>query len=194
MVHTTLHIKNMVCPRCISTVRATLEALGLRVNRVALGEADVTGESIDVPLIDERLRANGFALLFEKEELAVVRTKAALLDYLAALERDPRTVNISAYLADHLGMSYASLSKTFSKLEHTTIEKYLIVLKIERVKELLSYGELTLSEIAFRLRYSSVQALSNQFKKITGVSVSDYRHGTPLPRQSLDALRPIQES
>jgi AraC family transcriptional regulator len=185
---TTLHIKNMVCPRCIRTVSETLGGLGLSVKRVQLGEAEVGENDIPLPEIDQALQTQGFELVQEKEEQTVARIKATLIDYLAMLETNKQPVNLSAYLSERLYASYPHLSKTFSRAENTTIEKYFILLKIERVKELLSYQELTLSEIAFRLHYSSVQALSNQFKKVTGLSVSDFRHEGSAARKSLDAL------
>jgi AraC-like DNA-binding protein len=184
----TLHIKNMVCPRCISTVRETLTSLGLHVQSVQLGEVEVAETEFHSSEIDQALRQHGFELIMEKEEQTVARIKAALLDYLASLEKEKKPVNLSSYLSESLRVSYPNLSKTFSRVENTTIEKYLILLRIERVKELLSYQELTLSEIAYRLRYSSVQALSNQFRKVTGLSVSDYRHEAAPLRKSLDAL------
>jgi AraC family transcriptional regulator len=189
MPTTTLHIKNMVCPRCISVVGSTLRGLGLPVEEVRLGEAVVQSAEVDWVLIDSQLRKSGFELIFDKEGQMVEHLKAALLSYVAYLETPARLVsNLSSYLSDQFSTSYSSLSKTFSHTEHTTLEKYLILLKIERVKELLSYNELTLSEIAFRLRYSSVQALSNQFKKVTGLSVSEFRQQTAFHRKSLDAL------
>jgi len=185
---TTLHIKNMVCPRCISTVRETLTELGLHVQSVQLGEVEVAETELPASEVDQALRKHGFELITEKEEQTVTRIKAALIDYLADLETQKKLVNLSSYLSERFQVSYPNLSKTFSRVENTTIEKHLILLRIERVKELLSYGELTLSEIASCLRYSSVQALSNQFRKVTGFSVSDYRHEATSARKSLDAL------
>jgi AraC family transcriptional regulator len=183
-----LHIKNMVCPRCISTVRETLTGLGLHVEAIQLGEVAVSETEFQASDVDQALRKHGFELITEKEAQTITRIKATLIDYLADLETHKKLVNLSSYLSERLQVSYPNLSKTFSRFENTTIEKYLILLRIERVKELLSYQELTLSEIAYRLRYSSVQALSSQFRKVTGLSVSDYRHeATPL-RKSLDTL------
>jgi AraC-like DNA-binding protein len=169
-------------------VREALAGLGLHVQSVQLGEAEVAETQFHSSEVDEALRKHGFELITEKEEQMVTRIKAALIDYLANLETQKKTVNLSSYLSERFQVSYPNLSKTFSRVENTTIEKYLILLRIERVKELLSYQELTLSEIAYRLRYSSVQALSNQFRKVAGRSVSDYRHEAIPPRTSLDAL------
>jgi YesN/AraC family two-component response regulator len=94
----------------------------------------------------------------------------------------------SDYLSDKLGHSYAYLSKIFSEKAGTTLEKYIILVRIERVKELIGYGELTLSEIAYMMGYSSVQYLSNQFKQITSYSVSEYKQLPIKPRKALDKL------
>lgn len=186
----TLLIKNMVCPRCIRTVEETLKNLGLRVEEVRLGEARVVAGPGGIPMaaVEEALRHNGFALLVDRDQQTVERVKVALIEYVNALDEVDAAPLMSGYLADRLGMSYQQLSKTFSQNEEVTVERYLILLKIERVKELLSYGELTLSEIAYRLKYSSVQHLSAQFRKIVGVSVSQYKGSGMQHRHPLDAI------
>ncbi|ALI99464.1 AraC family transcriptional regulator [Rufibacter tibetensis] len=184
-----LHIKNMVCPRCIATVTEVLTQQGLKVQEVKLGEAVVTGpEEVNAPALSLALQAHGFELLQEKEEQLTDLIKTTLLEYQRHLEEEYQPITTSVYLAEKLGMSYQHLSKVFSQHTDTTIEKYLIRLKIERVKELISYGELTLSEIAHRLQYSSVQHLSNQFKKVTGVSVTDFKKDPTVERFPLDKL------
>ena len=161
MKTTSLHIKNIVCPRCISTVQRVLTNAGLQVKEVRLGEASIqTLEAPDLDALNNALEQEGFALIYDREK----------------------------QLSEKLNISYQQLSKIFSRQENTTIEKFFIKLKIEKVKELLSYHQLTLSEIAFRLKYSSVQHLSNQFKKVTGQSVSEYKQADTPPRTSLDAL------
>lgn len=185
-----LHIKNMVCPRCIAAVRQILTEQGLTVHAVELGRAEVSsGEGMpDWAQIDAALRQNGFELLQDRERQIVERIKNELLAYLYALEKEEIVTKPSAYLSEKIGFSYDHLSKLFSQYEHTTIEKYLIHLKIERVKELLSYDELTLSEIAYRLQYSSPQHLSRQFKQITGMTVSEFKQQPFVHRHSLDRL------
>ncbi|RNI33128.1 helix-turn-helix domain-containing protein [Rufibacter immobilis] len=182
-----LHIKNMVCPRCIATVTEVLTRQGLTVREVKLGEALVTGD-VHEPAVAEALWEQGFELLQEKDEQLTDLIKTTLLEYQRHLEENYQPLTTSVYLAEKLGLSYQHLSKVFSQQTGTTIEKYLIRLKIERVKELISYGELTLSEIAHRLQYSSVQHLSNQFKKVTGTSVTDYKKAPTAERLSLDKL------
>ncbi|AKQ44511.1 hypothetical protein TH63_00890 [Rufibacter radiotolerans] len=184
-----LHIKNMVCPRCIATVTEVLTGQGLTVQDVKLGEATVTTEKkVNVPALSEALQAHGFELLQEKDEQLTDLIKTTLLEYQRQLEEEYQPMTTSVYLSEKLGMSYQHLSKVFSQHTGTTLEKYLIRLKIERVKELISYGQLTLSEIAHRLQYSSVQHLSNQFKKVTGVSVTDYKKAPSVDRLPLDSL------
>jgi AraC-like DNA-binding protein len=186
----TLLIKNMVCPRCITAVRQILTELGLTVHDVSLGRAEVAGDAAtaEPAKIDAALRAHGFELLQDRERQIVERIKNELLNYLYTLEKAENPDIPSAYLSKKLGFSYDHLSKLFSQYEHTTIEKYLIHLKIERVKELLSYDEFTLSEIAYRLHYSSPQHLSRQFKQITGMTVSEFKQQPFVHRHSLDQL------
>lgn len=190
MKTTNLYIKNMVCPRCITAVRNILTEQGLTVHSVELGRAEVSAGSSepDFGQIDAALQAGGFALLQDRDRQIVERIKNELLAYLYALEEGDMTRKVSAYISDKIGFSYDYLSKLFSQYEHTTIEKYLIHLKIERVKELLSYGELTLSEIAYRLHYSSPQHLSRQFKQITGITVSAFKQRPFVHRHPLDRL------
>lgn len=188
MENTTLHIKNMVCPRCISTVTRVLQQHGLQVNEVQLGQAAVTGTP-DLPVLDAALQQEGFTLLQDRDRQLVEKIKTVLIDYLQHFETAYQPVTTSVYLSEKLGADYQYLSKVFSRLEPLTIEKYFILLKIERVKELVSYGQLTLSEIAHQLQYSSVQHLSNQFKKITGQSVSEYKNDSQPSRTPLDAIR-----
>ncbi|WP_228467001.1 AraC family transcriptional regulator [Adhaeribacter swui] len=187
METTTLHIKNMVCPRCISTVTRVLQEQGLQVNEVQLGYAEVSGHP-DLTKIDAALQPEGFTLLLDRDRQLVEKIKNTLIDYLQHFETAYQPVTTSVYLAEKLDTDYSYLSKVFSRLEPLTIEKYFILLKIERVKELLSYGQLTLSEIAHQLQYSSVQHLSNQFKKITGQSVSEYKNSLQPTRTPLDAI------
>jgi AraC family transcriptional regulator len=190
-----LHIKNMVCPRCVSTVREILESLDYEVEKVTLGQAMVTGKSTD-PVGDEKLQAKlaqqGFELLVDPDRRLIEQIKTELLGYLKRQEQDADSgkelPKLSDYLSEKLHKNYSTLSKLFSEQESITIEKYLIRLKIERVKELVSYGEMTLSEIAWKLNYSSVQYLSNQFKQVTGMSVSDFKQASDSFRKPLDDL------
>lgn len=179
----------MVCPRCILVVRDTLEKLGLRVRNVELGKAEVENpDEVSVDKIQEALQEYGFEILKGREEQTIEQIKAHLIDYVQLSERKENLSKISEYLSNKMHQNYASLSSLFSKREDITIEKYLIRLRIERVKELLSYEELTLSEIAWKLNYSSVQHLSSQFKNVTGMSVTDYKKASDSFRKTLDNI------
>ncbi len=189
-IPSTLYIKNMVCNRCIRVVREELERLGLRIGRVELGEVDlIDGKTIDLKKIQSVLEQNGFQLIEDKRVRVIERTKLAILqlvqhDYSAA----PLRLNYSDYISRELGLDYHSLSSLFSSVESVTIEQYIILQKIERVKEFLKYGELTLSEIAYKMGYSSVQHLSNQFKKVTGLTPSHFKDLKKSLRKPLDKV------
>jgi AraC-like DNA-binding protein len=188
---TTLKIKNMVCDRCIMTVEAVLEDLGFDVREVSLGNAVIFGdpERDEFDQISEELSEKGFELITDRNDKLLEELKVQLLSYLRYLEDTDDPQKLSTYLQQELNYNYSYLSNYFSKHMGMSIKKYLINLKIERVKELLTYGELTLSEIAWKLNYSSVQYLSNQFKNVTGETVSSFRsHSDKNSRQSLDAV------
>lgn len=185
---TTLYIKNMVCGRCVRVVREELEKMGLRVGRVELGEVDLLdGRPVDYNKIESVLERNGFQLIEDKNVRIIERIKLAIL---TLVQHDhgasPLHMNYSDYIARELGRDYHSLSSLFSSIENVTIEQYIILQKIERVKELLKYRELTLSEIAFKMGYSSVQHLSNQFKKVTGLTPSHFKDLKKSLRKPLD--------
>ncbi len=185
----TLHIKNMVCDRCVRVVKEELEKLGLDVHNVVLGEAVVASRKVepDRAHIRQVLRENGFDLLDSRNAQLVERIKTAIVK-LVHYNHDEVTLKLkqSEYIARELGMDYPYLSSLFSSIEGITIEKYIILQKIERVKELLKYEELTLSEIADKLSYSSVQHLSNQFKQVTGFTPREFKNLTGDVRTSLD--------
>jgi AraC family transcriptional regulator len=186
---TILYIKNMVCPRCISTVSRVLQDCGLQAGPVSLGEAHILGTMPpDISRLSAALEAEGFEVMQDREQQLAESIKYTLIDYLEHYQTQYAPVTTSVFLSEKLCLPYQQLSKAFSRQENTTVEKYFIRLKIEKVKELLSYNELTLSEIAYQLKYSSVQHLSNQFKKVTGISVSDYKQHPAAGRTSLDAL------
>ena len=171
-----LHIKNMVCPRCIFVIENELKELGANVLSIELGHATITSPvSLTLPTIESRLEQFGFELLENKEDMLVEEIKIAIGHYAQQQEESSAEVTLSEFLSRELGKNYNYLSKLFSKHESQTIERRFIEIRIERVKQLLDYEELTLSEIAIKLGYSSVHYLSNQFKKITSRSVSEYK-------------------
>ena len=186
---TTLRIKHMVCPRCIMVVRDELQRLGLEVLNVELGYAEANFPVLlDTQKIEEALKKFGFELLHDKEEVLVEEIKILVIEYLYYLENTKKPVALSAFLSGRLGKNYTYLSKLFSKVEGRTIQTYLMLQKTERVKELLDYNELNLSQIASKLGYSSVHYLSSQFKSITGQAVSSYKKREKVKRKPLNDL------
>ncbi|WP_086592706.1 AraC family transcriptional regulator [Hymenobacter crusticola] len=189
MKTTLLHIKNMVCPRCVEAVRHLLEQAGYKPTNVQLGQAQLDQATpVDPVTVAPLLREAGFDVLTGRAEQLTEQIKGCLIEYLEHLRTARMPLTTSAFLTDRFAATYSHLSKVFSRTANLTIEKYLIRLKIERVKEMLSYGELTLSEIADQMRYSSGQHLSNQFRQVTGRSVSEFRRELMPKRLALDEL------
>ena len=186
-----LHIKNMVCDRCISTVRSELEKLHWKVEEVELGKAVIAGTPSEKELaeIAEVLHANGFDLVIDREAQIIKDVKATIVRLIHHSEEPLEEVVLSQYLSDTLHHDYKFLSTLFSSREGITIEKYYILQRIERVKELLSYGELTLSEIAWKTGFSSVHHLSAQFKKLTGFTPTQFKKRGDFNRKTLDNIR-----
>lgn len=177
----------MVCDRCIAAVRSLLEGLGFTPLSMSLGTAVVEGAVDDEACerLQAELRRQGFELLQGREEQLVGQIRSAIVELVH--RHDAQTpLRLSAFLADRLHVDYSSLSKLFSERTGSTIESYYVRQRIERVKELLSYGELTLSQIAVRLNYSSTAYLSAQFKQVTGQTPTAYKKAAE--RQTLDSL------
>lgn len=186
---TTLHIKNMVCPRCIRAVTDCLTRLGLHPLSVELGIA-VIDEAIDDALharLRQALEAEGFELLDDPRARLIEQIKDAVIQLVHYRQAAP-SANLSHYLSRLFHKDYSTLSKAFSEETGTTIERYIITQKIERAKELLTYDELTLNEIADRLGYSSAAYLSTQFKQITGITPSAFKRLQGSKRRGLDEL------
>ncbi|MEX0769129.1 MAG: AraC family transcriptional regulator [Balneolaceae bacterium] len=181
----------MVCLRCVDSVRQIFQDENIPVEEVSLGTVVTTGEAVDeaaLKRISGRLDEKGFALVRKREEELIEQMKVQLLEYIQYLESNEEPKKLSAFVGKNLHYNYSYLSKVFSDHMNETVENYLIRLKIERVKELLSYRTHTLSEIAWRLKYSSVQYLSNQFKKVTGQTVTQYLKRNVSDRKPLDHL------
>ena len=185
----TLFIKNMVCNRCIMMVQNELDKLDLNVKNIRLGEVTFDKELIveEKRKLDEALTLLGFQVIDDKKSLIIEKIKNIIIDLVHHQNNDAKT-NLSDVLSSQLHHDYNYLSNLFSDIEGTTIEKYFIAQKIEKVKELLVYDELSLSEIAFRLNYSSVAYLSNQFKKITGLTPSHFKQIKEDKRKPLDEV------
>lgn len=186
----TLHIRNMVCPRCIKVVTEELQKLKLPVQEVRLGEAALAGVPAEeeMELVRAALAANGFQLLEDPKAELAEKVKVAVIELLRSGKVEELHVNLSDYLADLLGKDYNTLSSLFSASEGITIARYMVLQKIEMAKELLDYNELSLSQIADRLGYSSVAHLSSQFKQVTGLTPSEYKKGNSMLRKPLDQL------
>ena len=185
----TLYIKNMVCNRCIMVVDTELRKLGLNPLRVQLGEVEIreTPDKVMKAKLTENLQALGFDLIDNKKSRIIEKIKNTIIE-LVHHQENASDKKLSALLTEALPYDYNYLSNLFTAIEGITIEKYFIAQKIEKVKELLVYDELTLSEIAFRLNYSSVAYLSNQFKKITGLTPSHFKRIGIEKRKALDKV------
>jgi AraC-like DNA-binding protein len=185
---TTLYVRNMVCDRCIRVVTQELEHIGLDVRSVTLGEVTLSRGSRDLPMdqIKKTLLENGFELIEDRKARTIEKLKLAILRLVR--EQGDQKMKTSAYLSKELGLEYHSLSTLFSSVENITIEQYIIRQRVERAKELLKYGERTLSEISYDLGYSSVQHLSNQFKRITGLTPTQFKRLTINMRNPLDRV------
>ena len=184
-----LHIKNMVCNRCIMVVEDQLKRLGLQPLSVELGVAILPTQVTDEVYhsVKEALEPFGFELMDGKKSQVIEQIKDAIIELVHYKDSDLK-VNLSDYLASKLNRDYSSLSKLFSEVTNTTIEKYLIAQKIERAKELLVYGELSLNEIADKLNYSSAAYLSAQFKSVTGLTPSYFKKIKENKRKPLDEV------
>lgn len=175
MKRITLNLTNMVCPSCITVIRYELENLGIEIEEIELGKLVIQKpEDLDLETIDEALDKHGFNVVQDEEVVMVEKIKIAVLELI---NRQAQLMHVknSDFIAREIGRSYRHLSDVFSKNEGTTIEQYIIQLKIKRTKDLLREGTLSLSEIAAKLGYSSVQHLSGQFKSLEGMTPSQYK-------------------
>ena len=190
MEQATIHIKNMVCNRCIKVVKEELENLGYQVNSIILGEATIqTKDKINFDLINKVLTENGFELIDSRQARVIERIKITVIESIRDMaEGKLKDISFTDLLQENLNLSYQYLSTLFSSSEGITIERYIILQKIEKVKELIVYDELSFSEIAYRLGYSSVQHLSSQFKKITGLTPSHFKKIKSFKRNPLDKI------
>jgi AraC-like DNA-binding protein len=185
----TLFIKNMVCNRCIMVVQNEMDKLNLAVKNIKLGEVVFENELSEEQktTIDKALSPLGFELIDDKKSRIIEKIKNTIIQLVHHQDSGLKN-NLSEVLSSELHHDYNYLSNLFSEIEGTTIEKYFIAQKIERVKELLVYDQLSLSEIAFQLNYSSVAYLSNQFKKVTGLTPSHFKQIKENKRKPLDQL------
>ncbi|MFC2104341.1 helix-turn-helix domain-containing protein [Bacteroidota bacterium] len=182
-----IYIKYMVSLRCKMLVKAELENLGILYKMVDLGIVD-TLEDIDdeqVKKLKSNLLKSGLEILDNKKSILVEKIKSAIVELVHYTEEQIK-VNLSDYLSEKLNYDYTYLANLFSEVKGTTIEKFYLGHKIEKVKELIIYDELNLSEIAHKMNYSSVAHLSNQFKKFTGLTPSHFKELKNKRRNTLE--------
>jgi len=185
-----LYIKNMVCNRCRMAVKALLEKLNLTPVQIDLGEVELAEEQLDdetIELLRKEIESLGFSLIDDRRSRIIEKIKTLIIELVHYRAEDKRLKH-SGYIASHLHYDYAYLSRLFSEVEGITIEQYLILQKIERVKELLVYEEMNVSELAEELGYSSVAHLSAQFKKVTGMTPTTFRTLHRGNRTALDEI------
>lgn len=185
-----LFIKNMVCNRCKMVVRSELEKLGLHPLTVELGEAEIVEKTVPANkqfLLNTRFNELGFELISDRKSRIIEKVRNTIVQLVHHSDEWPK-VNLSEYIVREVGMDYSYISNLFSQETGTTIEQYAINQRIERAKELLLYDELSLSEIAFRLHYSSASHFSRQFRKVTGITPSQFRQSNQQQRIPIEHL------
>ena len=188
---TVLHIKNMVSNSCIVLVRQELERTGfIEVLHIELGLAEIQFDSqvFSLEVVNNILKRNGFELLSDTNKKLVEQIKTSVIQFVFYGNNTNSLMRNSDYLSEKLQHPYLHLSKVFSETTGITLEKYIILIKAEKIKELISYDEHTLSEIAYFMGYSSVQYLSNQFKQVTGYTVSEYKSLGKKDRKPLNTI------
>ena len=179
----------MVCNCCIHLLMKELAIDGITVHDIRLGSLEFSYDpkKVSLKIIHGILEQYGFEIIIDKEKILVEQIRQAMIELIHNSTYNAMVRN-SDYLVERFGMSYPYISSLFSKHEKITLEKFTILHKIEKVKELIGYGELTLSEIAYVMGYSSVQYLSTQFKSVTGVSVTDYKVNPVAERISIEKV------
>lgn len=184
-----LSVKNMVCNRCIMVVQQEFEKAGIKPLLVNMGEVQLSGELTEKQFenINNSLTGLGFEILNTQKQKLIERVKNVLIEKVQSGEVEEH-FSISDYLSRKLNKEYTQVSRLFSEVEGITIEQYFILQKIEKVKEWLVYNESTLSEIAWKLGYSSVAHLSGQFKKVTGMTPSQVKKSGITHREPLDKV------
>jgi AraC-like DNA-binding protein len=179
----------MVCIRCIMVVKSELEKLGLNYTSVELGQAEIKGNVSDAQhdQVKAALLRSGLELMDDKKSVLIEKIKSVVVEAVHYSE-EPLLINFSEFLSQKLNHDYTYLANLFSEVQGITIEKFVIAHKIERVKELLVYNELSLTEIAYQMHYSSVAHLSTQFKKVTGLTPSHFKKLKDKRRSMLEDM------
>ncbi len=189
MITKTIHINNMICNCCSRIVEMELNSILVKVNKITLGQAEIEydEETVSFDNIKKKLEDNGFSIVIHKDKILVEDIKRAVVDLVHHTTFNAMVRN-SDYIVGKFGKTYPYLSSLFSRYEGITLEKYIIFQKTEKVKQLIQEDEMSLSEIAFIMGYSSVQYLSTQFKNITGISVSEFKKSPAKYRLSIDNI------
>lgn len=185
-----LLIKNMVCNRCVRVVREDLERIGIKVSKTDLGYVELveTANQLQLQAIENTLNNAGFELISDQRLAIIEEIKLLIINEIhSEISLKDSSENFSDFLVKKLKYDYSYLSSIFSAYEKTTFEKYIIAQKIERTKELLFNQKLSLSEIAWKLEYSSVAYLSNQFKQIVGITPTEFKNSKFKKRNSIDS-------
>ncbi len=184
-----IYLKNMVCHRCIMMVQSVFEKAGIVPLHISLGEVTVAQppDTATMKVLSKKLQEIGFELMDNEKSRLIEQIKTFIITSIQNID-DISPLKFSTRIAAHVHHDYSYVSKLFSEVESITIEQYIIQQKIEKVKELIAYNELSLSQIALQLGYSSVAHLSNQFKKTTGVTPSVFKNNWPHKRKSLDEV------
>ena len=179
----------MVSNRCKLAVKEELKKLGLHFIVVDLGEVEIMEDlsEVDLEQVKRALAIPGFELMDDKQAILIEKITNVIVEMIHSSEDLPKT-NYSDYISEKLNYDYTYLSNLFSEVKSITIQQFIIIHKIERAKELLMYDELNLTEISYKLDYSSVSHLSNQFKKITGLSPSHFKHLKDHKRNPIEEL------
>lgn len=190
-----LYIKFMVSNRCIMAVKEELKKLGLHYIIVDLGEVEIM-ENLDPEKLQQLkagLNSTGLDLMDDKKSILIEKVKNIITEMIHHSESTPKT-NYSDYISEKMNYDYTYLSNIFSEVKGITIQQFIIIHKIEKVKELLLYDELSLTEISYRLHYSSVAHLSNQFKKMTGLSPSQFKQLKNNRRTPIEEIGNMENS
>jgi AraC family transcriptional regulator len=180
----------MVCDRCQMIVRQQIENLGFTVEKVALGQAEITPDPNEeqMQLISAALKVPGFELINKETDRTVEAIKNAVIELVHHSDLSELNISYSNLIAKHVGKDYAHLSRLFSNAQDTTIERFIIEQKVEKIKELIEYGELNLNEIAYQMGYSSSAHLSTQFKSVTGITPSQFKTTEKAGRKAIDKI------
>lgn len=189
-----LHIKYMVSNRCKLAVREILKTMQLHFVVIDLGEVDVMEElnAGQISYLRSELLQSGLELMDDKKSILIEKIKTTIIEMVHHSE-DLQKTNFSTYLSEKLGYNYTYLANLFSEIQGSTIEHFIILHKVERIKELIFYGELNITEIAYNMNYSSVAHLSSQFKKVTGLSPSHFKQMKDKKRTPIEEVGMVRE-